>query len=198
MADTQTSLKDKIRALVDDCDRDHAITGVDIAAKLLTGYANVHYHLSRLVVDGRIERSLDKPWRYWRRSRQPLPKIATETTPGSDTGERADAVRIRPVNLVPEPAAPPAPPIPPELAALRQFVAGNLESATVKAKHRAGPDDAQRPAEAAFHIDGTGRIAIELGADTIELDPLNALRLRRFIAGVGPLLDLLEHDAQVA
>lgn len=197
MAEAQPALKDKIRALVDACDRDHAITGVDIAAKLLTGYANVHYHLSRLVVDGRIERSLDKPWRYWRKVRQPLPKIPVETTPGSDTGERADAVRIRPVNLVPEPAVPPIPPIPPELAALRQFVAGNLESATVKPKHRAGPD-ATRPAEAAFHIDGTGRIAIELGADTIELDPLNALRLRRFISGVGPLLDLLEHDAQVA
>jgi len=49
----------------------------------------------------------------------------------------------------------------------------------------------QKPTEATFRIDDRGALAIVWGLDHLELDPLNAARLHRFLRHTGHLLDAI-------
>lgn len=49
----------------------------------------------------------------------------------------------------------------------------------------------QKPTEATFRIDDSGVLAIVWGLDYMQIDPLNAIRLHRFLRHTGHLLDAI-------
>jgi hypothetical protein len=54
----------------------------------------------------------------------------------------------------------------------------------------------QKPTEATFRLDDSGALAIVWGLDHLQLDPLNAIRLHRFLRHTGHLLDALSAEAR--
>lgn len=56
----------------------------------------------------------------------------------------------------------------------------------------AGP----KPTEATFRLDDSGALAILWGLDQLQLDPLNAIRLHRFLRHTGHLLDAIAAEAR--
>lgn len=55
---------------------------------------------------------------------------------------------------------------------------------------------AQKPTEATFRLDDRGALAIVWGLDHLQLDPLNAIRLHRFLRHTGHLLDAIAAEAK--
>lgn len=54
----------------------------------------------------------------------------------------------------------------------------------------------QKPTEATFRLDDRGALAIVWGLDHLQLDPLNAIRLHRFLRHTGHLLDEIAAEAK--
>lgn len=267
--DAFPTLYERIRRLLLQHDREHAISGTDIAAELNAGGTDVHRALGRLATKGEINRS-GPPYKYWgnpgfrptikgqfmrdvlngnangapAETRENLAAallqergtltarglaalIGTDAQAASSAlqGLSGDGRAIKEYvhhRLVryhapgtwqpsPEPPAGPQPDAQPEVAqntgsaaparhgpgvAHLSEVARPASVVSATPSHAPAAADSVRPAEAAFNIDHNGFIEIEHGDDLITLDPLNALRLRRFMAAIGPLLDLIEQDAK--